>query len=148
TLYGIEQEDLYPLSLAASATLDYHANIEGFAKALLTVKGINSVAVWSPAAAKTEPALVLALPAKAVAPAFFAKTHPLRAEFGRRPFVLGAASDPRYRLLGRATGSVAVFGLPEGAYCAVGLDCPNDGAAGAAVKALRPVFGTWGNSLK
>ncbi len=108
---SFEQEALYPLSLAASASLDYHANIEGFAKALLTLNGIHGFAMWSPAAAKTEPALVLALPAKAVAPAFFAKKHPLRNEFGRRPFLLGAASDPRYRLLGRATGSVAVFGL-------------------------------------
>ena len=148
TLTYFEQEDLYPLSLAASATLDYHANIEGFAKALLSLKGVNSVGVWSPAAVKTEPALVLALPGKAVAPAFFAKTHPLRAEFGRRPFVLGAASDPRYRLLGQATGSVAVFSLPEGAYCAIGLDCAHDGAAGAAVKALRPVLSTWSNALK
>ena len=143
-----EQEDLYPLSLAASATLDYHANIEGFGKALLALKGVNGFALWSPAAPKTEPALLLALPATAVAPAFFAKDHALRAEFGRRPFLLGDASDRRYRLLGQAKGSVAVFSLPEGAYCAIGLDCAHDGSAGAAVKSLRPVLSTWSNALK
>jgi diguanylate cyclase (GGDEF)-like protein/PAS domain S-box-containing protein len=144
----LDQDELYPLSLAASATLDYHANVEGFGRALVAVKGVHGFAMWLPAAPKTEPALLLSLPAKVTAPAFFPKSHPLRQEFGRRPFVLGAASDPRYRLLGKATGSVAVFALPDGAFCALGLDCPHDGSAGAAVKALRPVLNTWSNALK
>jgi diguanylate cyclase (GGDEF)-like protein/PAS domain S-box-containing protein len=142
------QDELYPLSLAASATLDYHSNIEGFGRALTGLKGVNGFAVWLPAALKTEPALLLSLPANVVAPAFFPKSHPLRGEFGRRPFVLGAASDPRYRLLGTATGSVAVFALPDGAFCAIGLEHPHDGSAGAVVKILRPVLSLWSNALK
>jgi diguanylate cyclase (GGDEF)-like protein/PAS domain S-box-containing protein len=142
------QEDLYPLSLAASSSLDYHTNVEAFGRAITGLAGVNGFALWFPAAAKTEPALILALPAGLPAPAYFPKTHPLRREFGRRPFIIGEAADPRYRLLGRAQGSVAVFILPDGAYCAIGLDCPHDGAAGAAVKALRPLLGTWSNALK
>jgi hypothetical protein len=141
-----QAHQLDALAAAAAQAPDLPSTLDHVALALAQLPGVDSVVLWTPAAGG---AARLRLSAGAGAPLLlWPADHALRQEFGRRPFLLGSAKQPAYAGLGLAAPSVVVFDLGKGHYCGLGLGLPHDGAAGTAVKALRPAIAAWVQALK
>jgi hypothetical protein len=134
------------LAKAAAQPLDLGSTLQHVAALLAQLPGVDSVALWAP---DPSGAARLRYSAGAGAPLLsWEAGHALRQDFGRRPFLLGSGKQPHYASLGLAAPSVVVFDLGKGHYCGLGLGLPHDGAAGTAVKALRPAIAAWVQALK
>jgi diguanylate cyclase (GGDEF)-like protein/PAS domain S-box-containing protein len=146
TQQPFQATDLEHLTLAANQTLDLELNLETMAKALSQLPGVRALALWAPAG---EGAARLRLSHGAGAPILlWEKSHALRKDFGRRPFLLDDSAKASYASLGLGGKSSVVFDLGNGYFCGLGLGLAHDGAAGAAVKSLRPAIAAWVTALK